>query len=237
MTAIQENYNAVLERIQRAAHRSGREGDQIRLVVVTKTHPVEAIREVIQAGARDLGENYAEAALPKIEALKGEGDLNWHMIGHIQSRKAKFVCGGFHYVHSVDRLKVANALERFCGEQNRDIPVLLECNVSGEESKFGWPAWEEENWEQLMEPFARLLELPHLHVQGLMTMAPFFDQPEQARPFFKKLKRLADFLRKKLPQVYWDELSMGMSGDFEAAIEEGATIVRIGTAVMGSRSR
>lgn len=233
---IHSRYQSVLERVEAAASRAGRNPADVCMVVVTKTHPVELIRAVLQAGALHLGENYAEEAVSKKLALESPSGVNWHMIGHIQSRKAATVVEHFDWVHSLDSLKLANRLNRFAIERGRRVPLLLECNVSGEESKFGWPAWVEANWEALLKPFAQVLELAAVEVRGLMTMAPFLPDPEQARPYFQRLKRLQGYLAERLPQSNWAELSMGMSADYEVAIEEGATWVRIGTAITGSRA-
>ena len=157
------------------------------------------------------------------------------MIGHLQSRKARQVCEYFTCLHSLDSLKLAERLDRFAEDLGRKLPVFLECNVSGEQTKFGYPAWREETWQVLAGVFAQFLELSHLQVRGLMTMAPFFDEPEPARPYFQRLGRLQAFLIKRLPQTDWGELSMGMSGDFTVAVQEGATLVRVGTAIMGAR--
>lgn len=234
-TTIAERYSRVQERIARAALCAGREPDEIRLVTVTKGQPVEKIRQVIAAGGRLLGENYVEEALPKMEAIGNLPGLAWHMVGHVQSRKAQEVSQAFAMVHSLDSARLAARLERFAAEKGRKLPVLLECNVSGEASKFGWPAWDESRWGELAGQLAPLASLPNLSVGGLMTMAPFFDRPEQARPYFARLRRLCEFLQNQLPGLLGAELSMGMSGDFEAAIQEGATIVRIGTAILGPR--
>jgi len=232
---IAANIQAVQERIAAACRRAGRDPAAVRLVVVTKGHPAATAQAAILAGARWLGENYAEEGVAKMSACSAPPDLEWHMIGHVQSRKAALVCAHYHRMHSLDSLKLAQRLERFAAESGRRLPVLLECNVSGEESKFGWPAWDEECWSALLEPFQQILALPHLEVQGLMTMAPFFADPEQARPYFRRLKKLQEFLAQRLAGGSWGELSMGMSGDYEVAIEEGATIVRIGTAILGAR--
>jgi pyridoxal phosphate enzyme (YggS family) len=232
---ITANYRAVCGRIAAAALRSGRAADAVSLVVVTKGHPSEVARAAIAAGAGQLGENYVEEAVPKILALSGEKKVEWHMIGHVQSRKAQPVSQYFDLLHSLDSLKLARRLDRFAAEAGRTLPVLLECNVSGEASKFGWPAWEERAWDRLAEQLAPLFELPNLEVRGLMTIAPFSPQPEQARPCFQRLRRLQADLSSRFPQAQWAELSMGMSADFDVAIQEGATIVRIGTAILGER--
>jgi len=189
---------------------------------------------VVAAGARFLGENYPAEGADKV-ALIADENIEWHMIGHIQSRKAKLVCENYTWVHSVDRMKIANRLNRFAQERNRQIPILLECNVSGEASKHGWSAWEQNHWLELAETLNSLFDLDHLQVQGLMTMPPFTSDPEMARPFFQRLRRLQSFFAGQFPQVNWDQLSMGMSNDFEIAVQEGATMVRVGTAIVGQR--
>lgn len=233
---ITENYQQVVEEIQQAARAAGRDPASIRLVTVTKGHPVDAIREVVQAGARWLGENYVEEALPKQAGLAGFAGLEWHMIGHVQSRKAGQVSQSFSMLHSLDSLKLAQRLERFSAGAGRVLPVLLECNVSGEASKHGWPGWDEAGWEVLLPALRQIGGLPHLQVRGLMTMAPYSEDPEQSRPYFQRLRWLAGYLQDALPGLDFAELSMGMSGDYHVAIQEGATILRIGTAIMGVRA-
>jgi pyridoxal phosphate enzyme (YggS family) len=232
---IRDNLDQVTSEIQQAASSVEREPSSVRLVVVTKGHPINAVQEAIAAGVRILGENYAEEAIEKKIALHDESDLEWHMIGHVQSRKASLICEYFDYLHSLDSLKLAKRLDRYASEMGRKLPVLLECNVSGEESKFGFSAWREERWAELKTEISAILALAHLQVLGLMTMAPFFDEPEPARPYFHRLHRLRDYLKEEFPKYEWKELSMGMSGDFQVAIQEGATLVRIGTAIMGPR--
>lgn len=235
INTIAANYERVLERIATAASQAGRPPEQVRLVVVTKGHPLEVVQAAISAGARDLGENYVEEALSKMDALPGPPTICWHMIGHVQSRKAAAVSERFDWVHSLDSLKLAARLDRFAAEYGRRLPVLLECNVSGEESKFGWKAYPESSWGELVESIGPLLELQNLEVRGLMTMAPFSPHPETSRPCFRRLRRLQSRLAQAYPSTCWEELSMGMSGDFEVAIQEGATMVRIGTAILGER--
>ncbi len=233
--AISTNYYSTLDRIERASQASGREAGAVKLIVVTKGQPLNAIRSVLEAGAVRLGENYVEEAVAKIPTLSDQFKVEWHMIGHVQSRKAKPVCEHFTWLHSLDSLKIAQRLDRFARELQVTLATLLECNVSGEESKFGWPAWDENNWMALAERVAPIFDLENLRVYGLMTMAPFLDDPEKARPYFERLRRLRLFFARQFPQDSWQELSMGMSADFEAAIKEGATMVRIGTAIMGPR--
>ncbi len=233
--AVGENFRRVCEQIAQAARQAGRQPSEVRLVVVTKGHPVEAVFAAIEAGIHIFGENYPEEGVAKMQALSGEENLEWHMVGHVQSRKARLTAEYYHWVHSVDSLKLAERLNRSAAEIGRSLPILLECNVSGETSKFGWPAWNESGWESLVEPFRQILALEHLKVRGLMTIPPFFEEADRARPFFRRLRRLRDFLTEALPQASWEELSMGMSNDFVVAIQEGATMVRIGTAILGPR--
>ncbi len=231
---VKERYQRVLDRMARAARASGRDPESIRLVVVTKGHPLPVVRAAVAAGARILGENYAEEGLAKMSELEAE-DVEWHMIGHIQSRKARMVVAHYDVVHSLDRLKLARRLDRFAAQEGVKLPVLLEFNLSGEETKFGFPAWERNNWPELAESLTPILELPHLDVCGLMTMPPFDPDPEATRPFFRRLRELRDVLAARFPGASWDELSMGMSHDFEIAIQEGATLIRVGTAIVGPR--
>lgn len=235
MSHIASNYQQVRQRINEIALRAGRDPNEVSLVVVTKGHTITKIKEVIEAGAISLGENYLEEATHKIQALAAYHQVEWHMIGHVQSRKAKQVCEQFAWIHSVDRMKIAARLNTYAAELGRVLPVLLECNVSGEISKFGWNARNEADWQARLEDFAAVLRLENLKVSGLMTMAPYFEDAEMARPYFQILRRFQGFLQDRIPAGDWIELSMGMSGDYEVAIQEGATVVRIGTAIMGPR--
>ena len=229
-TAIRTRYQGVLAQIAAAERQSGRAPGSVKLLVVTKTHPLETLRAALQAGIRDFGENYAEEAVEKIAALGPQDGLTWHMIGHVQSRKADLVARHFHWMHSLDSLKLANRLDRFAAESGRQLDVLLECNVGGEESKFGYA-----DPEAVSRDVEQILRLENLRICGLMTMPPLFDDPEHARPFFARLRKLADLLSERFPQARWDTLSMGTSADFVVAVQEGATIVRVGTAILGAR--
>lgn len=206
----------------------------MRLVVVTKGHPLEVAEAAAAAGARILGENYAEEAEPKIAALAG-ADVEWHMIGHVQSRKAGLVVANFDMVHSLDRVKLARRLDA-AGPVGPAVPlpVMVQVNVSGEESKSGLPAWDRQQWPAVLELLHQVHALPNLRPVGLMTVPPYLP-PEEARPFFRRLVTLQAYLQQADPSLQIPELSMGMSGDFEVAIEEGATYVRIGTAILGPR--
>ena len=232
---IAHNLRQVLERIALSASQAGRNPQEVCLVVVTKTHPVEVIETLLSAGIKSIGESYIDEALPKIAALAGRSGVEWHMIGHVQSRKGRQVCQNFQFLHSLDSLKLANHMNRFAGETGKHLPVLLECNVSAEESKYGWPASDETKWPELLSPIRQVLALPNLEVRGLMTVAPMVDDPDLARPFFKRLCQLQGYFSRNFPQADWHELSMGMSADFEVAIQEGSTIVRIGQAILGPR--
>jgi pyridoxal phosphate enzyme (YggS family) len=235
LSSIRERYQQTLAQITDAAIGCGRDPGAVRLVVVSKSQPLEVVQTAIAAGISTFGENYAEEAVDKITALR-EAAIEWHMIGHVQSRKAELVAANFTMLHSLDSLKLAGRLERFCGELNRTLPVLLEFNVSGEESKFGFPAWNEIGWQGLEREIEQILGFPHLRICGLMTMPPFFEDPERTRPYFQRLHHLQEFLIKRFQQSQWKDLSMGTSVDFVAAIQEGATFVRIGRAILGPRT-
>ena len=232
---IRFRYERVLEQIENSTLKAGRQAGSVRLVVVSKTHPLEIIHAALEAGIRDFGENYAEEALEKIRAVGAVDGLNWHMIGHVQSRKADLVAGNFDYLHALDSLKLANRLERFAAEAGRRLPVLLECNVGGEESKFGYAASTLEQWHALCAEVEQVVQLPHLEIRGLMTMPPLYEDGEKTRPFFRRLRELREYLAGQVPAARWDELSMGTSADFAVAVEEGATFVRVGTAILGHR--
>jgi pyridoxal phosphate enzyme (YggS family) len=231
---ICQNLAQVHEKIERAARSSGRAAEKIQLVVVSKAQPVEAVRAAVAAGACLFGENYPELAQEKITALAGEA-VEWHMIGHLQGRKARIVAEEFNYLHSLDRLELAERLERLLAPLGKQLPVLLEFNLAGEASKSGWPAGEEADWEALLPNVEAICSFPHLQVRGLMTMPPLFADPQQARPYFVRLARLRDFLAARVPSVGFEELSMGTSADYEVAVQEGATFVRVGTAILGPR--
>jgi hypothetical protein len=232
---ISDNYQKVLERIEKSAKSAGRDVQDVKLVVVTKGQSIESVRHAYDAGIHVFGENYVQEAIRKIETFAEQKKVEWHMIGHIQSRKARHICEHFNWVESLDSLKLARRLDRFSDQEGRVLPVLLEINVSGEESKFGFSAWRENLWNGLVRDLEQILALSNLEVCGLMTMPPLFTNPQKVRPYFQRLRKLQVFLRNKLPQIAWNELSMGMSGDFEVAIQEGATIIRVGTAIMGPR--
>ena len=233
--SIRERYLSTLEKIADAANRVGRNPDSVKLVVVTKSQPIEVVRAAIEAGARILGENYPEEGVTKLQSMAGVSAVEWHMIGHVQSRKAQLVAGNFNLLHSLDNLKLAKRLDRFCGEAGRSLPTLLEFNLGGEGSKSGWPAWDESQWPLLLDELSSIIALPNLQVRGLMVMPPLGVDAEFSRPYFQKLKRLQEYLALQFPKVNFSELSMGTSADFEVAVQEGATLVRVGTAIVGVR--
>lgn len=229
---VQANLRQVRQRIDSAAIRASRDPSSIRIVAVAKSQPAEQVRAAHQAGLRLIGENRVEEAEPKQAAVPDLTGLEWHMVGHIQSRKAKRVAAGFSVVHSVDRLKVAELLDREAESLGRDLQVLLECNVSGESSKWGWALADRSTWPEAAAEFEQLSKLTHLRVGGLMTMAPLTQVPESVRLVFRRLRELRDYLQQATSRA-WPDLSMGMSDDFPVAVEEGATILRLGRAIFG----
>ena len=226
-----------LAKIAAAAIKTGRNPDSVKLVVVTKSQPVEVVRAAVEAGVNILGENYPEEGVMKIQSLREFSAVEWHMIGHVQSRKAPLVAGNFNFLHSLDSLKLAKKLDRYCGEAEQKLPVLLEFNVGGEESKGGWPAWDEARWQELSAELGEIFTLPNLKVRGLMAMPPLGDTAEFSRPYFQKVRHFQEFLLAQFPQADLSELSMGTSLDYEVAVEEGATFVRVGTAIVGARKK
>ena len=223
VTSIRERYQYTLNQIEEAARKSNRASKEIRLVVVTKSQPVEVAQAAIEAGVRILGENYPEEGVMKIQSLAQQSGVEWHMIGHVQSRKARLVADHFALLHSLDSVKLAQRLNRFASESDHILPVLLEFNVGGEESKSGWDASDESRWSMLLPDIAAILNLPNLRVHGLMTMPPLGMDPEESRRFFLRLRRLRDHLATQYPAADWRELSMGTSADYAVAVEEGAT--------------
>lgn len=239
---IVENLAHVRERVAAAAHRAGREPGEITLVAVTKTHPASVVAAAYRAGLHDLGENRVEEASAKIRAFRELTPFiqgpRWHMVGHLQRRKARLAVALFDIIHSVDTLRLAQRINRIAEESERVMQVLLEVNVSAEDSKYGFklsPAAGPQAWETFSSDVERILALPYLQSCGLMTMAPIVSDPEHARPVFAALRTLRDRLSQRFPQAEWRELSMGMTDDFEVSIEEGATMVRIGRAIFGER--
>ena len=229
----------VRERISDAAVRAGRDPAAITLVAVSKTFPAQAVRDALAAGQLDYGENRIEEAVPKIAEV-GAAEARWHLIGHLQTRKAKDAVEHFTLIHSVDTLKLATAISARIAETMPAQDILLECNISGEESKSGFAlqGWEGDatRWQTFTHEVEQIMALPRVRVRGLMTMAPIVEHTEQSRPTFSGLRMLRDALQQRFPQAAWDHLSMGMTDDFEVAIAEGATLVRIGRAIFGART-
>jgi hypothetical protein len=227
--AIAKRLEEVRRRIQRAAEACQRSDFDIRLVAVSKTCPAEAIREAAAAGATDIGENYIQEARDKHELLR-DLPVKWHFIGHLQTNKAKYAVRMFDLVHTLDSFRLALELDRCARRLNKVQAVLIQVNVAGEETKSGVPP------ERALPLVKEVAALECVQVQGLMTMPPYFNEPERVRPFFAELRRLRDRVREEaVPNVRMDELSMGMTGDFEAAVAEGATLLRVGTAIFGER--
>lgn len=236
MPTLAERYSTILNRISAAARRAGRETENVKLVAVSKGRTLAEVYELNALGHRDFGENRAEEGGDKINAARRDHKaITWHMVGHVQRRKARDVAADFDWVHSVDGAPLAERLSRVAGEAGRTLPILLECNVSGEASKSGLPAgrWQTDpaQWESLCAIVESIIAQPNLRVKGLMTMAPVAPEPEMARPVFQQLRVLRDRLAARFPAAEWSELSMGMTDDFEVAVEEGATMVRIGRAI------
>ncbi len=212
-----------------AALRGGRPAEAIRLVAVAKTQPPDAVRAMVAAGVHIIGENYIQEAREKFDALI-DLPIEWHYIGHLQSNKARYAVRMFALIHTVDSLRLAEELDRQAGKAGKVQKILIQVNVSGEVTKSGVAA---EGAEALVRAIAGL---PHLEIRGLMALPPFFDAPQRVRPYFAELRRLSESIAAQhIARVTMAELSMGMTGDFEVAIEEGATLVRIGTALFGER--
>jgi PLP dependent protein len=231
---LKENLENILNRIQITAINCGRNPESIRLVAVTKTVPANRIKDAIQAGVAIFGENYLQEARDKIRELSAY-PVSWHFIGTLQSNKAKFVVKLFDMIHSVDSVKLAMEINKQAEKIGKIQDILIQVNVAGEAQKSGVSP------EQAIEMLTEISRFKNISVKGLMTMPPYFNDPERVRPFFKQLRQLRDKLQKKFSDpssaghIGLDELSMGMTGDFEAAIHEGATLVRIGTAIFGER--
>jgi len=226
--SIHENILSLRSRIAAAAVAAGRDPADVRLVAVSKTKPASMVEEAFRAGQTVFGENYVQELAAK--AREVTSPVEWHFIGHLQSNKVRQIAGIVSMIHSVDRLSLAEEIDRQWGRLERTCDVLVQVNVSGEKSKSGTTT------DEAVGLVRAVAALPHLRVRGLMTMPPFFDDPEAARPCFRELRRLALQIDEcAIPGVSMEELSMGMSGDFAAAVAEGATLVRIGSAIFGGR--
>lgn len=225
---ICENMRKVEQNIAAACARSGRESGQVTLIAVSKTKPVPALLEAYEAGARDFGENKVQELVDKIPQLPS--DARWHMIGHLQRNKVKYIVDKVYLIHSVDSLRLAEEISKEALKKQVEVNILVEVNVAQEDSKFGTAA---EETVALVEEIAKL---PSVHIKGLMTIAPYVENPEANRVFFRKLKQLSvDIMQKSIDNVSMNVLSMGMTGDYQVAVEEGASYVRVGTGIFGER--
>ncbi len=228
--AIKDNLEKIRGRIAAACARAGRDPREVRLVAVSKIKPVAMIEEAAAAGQQVFGESYVQELAAKVEQI--DTPVEWHFIGGLQSNKVKYLRGKVALIHSVDRLSLAQEIARQWGKLGRIADILIQVNLGGEESKSGTSE------QEALTLVRQVAELPQVRIRGLMTLPPFFDDPERVRPYFRRLRHLAEEIDAlHLPGVEMRELSMGMSHDFEAAIEEGATLVRVGTAIFGEREK
>ncbi len=226
---LKENYEKVEENIENACKRSGRDRSEVTLISVSKTKPVEMLQEAYDLGARNFGENKVQELCEKYKVLPE--DIHWHMIGHLQRNKVKDVIDKAELIHSVDSLRLAETIEKEAEKKNLTVNILLEVNVAREESKFGA---DPDEVDKLVEEIAKL---PHIRIQGLMTIAPNVEDPEENRLIFRGLHKIAvDIAKKNIDNVNMNILSMGMTNDYQVAIEEGATMVRVGTGIFGARN-
>ncbi len=228
-SVLKENYAKVLNNVNNACARAGRSMDDVTLIAVSKTKPVEMLREVYECGCRDFGENKVQEIMDKYEKLPS--DIRWHMIGHLQTNKVKYIVDKVYMIHSVDSLKLAKEISKEAVKKNVTVKILLEVNVAKEETKFGLLT------EEVLDFYKEVVDLPGLKVCGLMTIAPYVENSEENRQHFVNLKQLmVDIVDEKTDNISVGELSMGMTGDYEVAIEEGATYVRVGTGIFGERN-
>lgn len=225
---IRENLQSVEEKIQAACDRAGRKRSEVTLIAVSKTKPIPMLEEVYDAGIREFGENKVQEMMDKYDAMPQ--DIHWHMIGHLQRNKVKYLMGKSYLIHSVDSLRLAEEISAQSVKHQVTTDILIEVNIAGEETKFGT---DREEAIRLVEAAAKL---PNIHICGLMTIAPFVDDPEDNRVYFRQIRELSvDIKEKNIDNVDMRVLSMGMTGDYEVAIEEGATMVRVGTGIFGER--
>jgi len=232
---VRDNYQHLRNDILETSNRCGRELSEITTVLVTKYQPVKKINAVIEAGAIHFAENYPEMLIPKLSEINGSSRIKWHMIGHIQSRKSNLVMDYFDFVHSLDSLKVAQRLQRRGEETGRSLTVLIEVNLGQEASKNGYRVGSAEEYDIFISDIQEISKLSRLQIKGLMIMPPFTNRPEDSRKYFIDTRRLLEKVNKEDQQLNLEELSMGTSQDFRIAIEEGATLLRIGTLVFGER--
>ena len=226
---IRENLTHTRQNMEDACRRAGRDAGDVTLIAVSKTKPLPMLQEAYEAGVRDFGENRVQELVEKYEALPG--DIRWHMIGHLQRNKVKYLVGKVFLIHSVDSLRLAQEIQREAEKKQTEVNILVEVNVAGEESKFG------SRREETLQLVKEIALLPLVHIQGLMTVAPYVENPEENRGIFANLQQLAvDIGRENIDNVNMNVLSMGMTGDYPVAVEEGATCVRVGTGIFGNRS-
>lgn len=225
---IRDQLHDVEKKIQAACERAGRKREEVTLIAVSKTKPVEVLQEAYDLGVRVFGENKVQELTEKYDALPR--DIRWHMIGHLQTNKVKYIVEKAELIHSVDSIRLAQAIEKEAAKRERTVDILVEVNVAEEESKFGVRV------DEVIPFIEKLAQFSHIHVCGLMTIAPFVENPEENRPIFKNLHKLSvDIAHKNIDNVNVNILSMGMTNDYEVAIEEGATMVRVGTGIFGAR--
>ena len=226
--SCKENYLRVLDVVSEDLKKAGRDESECTLVAVSKTKPLELLKEAYEAGCRDFGENYVQELVDKIPQMPE--DIRWHMIGHLQTNKVKYLIGKTYLIHSVDTVKLAKEIGKQSEKAGIVTDILLEVNVAGEESKFGFTS------ENILDGVKEISEIPGVRVKGLMTSAPICENPEENRVYFQKLKQLSiDIKNQNIDNVSMGFLSMGMSGDYEVALSEGSTFVRVGTAIFGER--
>ncbi len=226
---VKENLAEVERRIQAACDRAGRDRSEVTLIAVSKTKPVSMLNEAYEAGVREFGENKVQEMMDKYEAMPS--DIHWHMIGHLQRNKVKYLMGRSYLIHSVDSLRLAQEISAQSAKHGVETDILIEVNIAGEESKFGIAS------DETIQLVREAAKLPNIHILGLMTIAPYVEYPEDNRVYFRKIRELSvDIADKKIDNVCMRILSMGMTGDYEVAIEEGATMVRVGTGLFGERN-
>ena len=226
---IREHLTQTRQNIDRACLRAERSAEEVELIAVSKTKPVLMLQEAYEAGVRDFGENKVQELVDKYEVLPK--DIRWHMIGHLQRNKVKYLIGKVYLIHSVDSLRLAQEIQKEAEKKQTEVNILVEVNVAGEESKFG------SSREETLQLVKDIALLPSVHIQGLMTVAPYVEEPEANRMIFANLRQLAvDIKQENIDNVNMHVLSMGMTGDYQVAVEEGATYVRVGTGIFGNRS-
>jgi len=234
---IQIRLTEIKKNIARACEASGRHPNEVQILAISKRQPIEVIQAAHNVGILSFGESYVQEAIDKMKVLDGVSDLHWEMVGHVQSRKARQVAESFDRIHSLDSLNLAERLNRFRPLELKPLEVYLEVNLANEESKSGFRAENQQDWQDLLPVVETIGQLPGLKLIGLMAMPPLFDDPQHSRPYFHSLKRLKVFLNEQFPNLNMTGLSAGTSGDYEVAIEEGATVIRIGEALLGPRNK